>query len=56
MPAVTLDIDKLVALHSPIICVDTCTILDILRDPTRKTVRENEQRAAIDLLIAIRPV
>lgn len=32
------------------VCLDTCAILDILRDPTRKDVRVHEQRASLELL------
>ena len=35
---------------NPILCVDTCAILDILRDPRRDNVRVNEQSASISLL------
>lgn len=34
----------------PILCVDTCSLLDIMRDPTRDTARAHERRAAIDLV------
>lgn len=49
----TADIAGLVALGAPILCFDTCAVLDIMRDPTRETVRDHEQRAALDLLTAI---
>jgi len=35
---------------SPILCVDTCSLLDIMRDPTRDTARAHERQAAIDLV------
>ena len=34
----------------PILCLDTCAILDILRDPIRKDVRIHEQEASLSLL------
>lgn len=34
----------------PILCLDTCAILDILRDPTRRDVRIHEQEASLSLL------
>lgn len=42
----------LLALSSPnpILCVDTCAILDILRDPRRESVRTNDQSASLALL------
>jgi hypothetical protein len=36
----------------PVLCIDTCSILDIMRDPTRDTVRPHDRQAAIDLVIA----
>ena len=36
----------------PILCLDTCAILDILRDPTRRDVRIHEQEASLVLLRA----
>ena len=53
MAASTADVAGLVALGLPILCFDTCTILDIMRDPTRDTVRAHDQRAALDLLTAM---
>ena len=34
----------------PILCLDTCSVLDILRDPTRRDVRWHEQEASLELL------
>jgi len=53
MSTATTDIAGLTALGAPILCFDTCTVLDIMRDPTRETVRDHEQRAALDLLAAM---
>ena len=36
----------------PILCLDTCAILDILRDPTRRDVHIHEQEASLSLLQA----
>lgn len=36
----------------PVLCLDTCSVLDILRDPGAKNVRENHHQAAVDLLRA----
>jgi prepilin-type processing-associated H-X9-DG protein len=35
------------------LCVDTCTALDIMRDPTRKEIRPHERQSALDLLSLI---
>lgn len=49
-----LDIEGLVALGAPILCFDTCSVLDIMRDPTReKAARAHEQQAALDLVRAM---
>jgi hypothetical protein len=37
----------------PILCFDTCSILDIVRDPTRDTARDHEARAALQLVEAM---
>ena len=34
----------------PVLCLDTCSVLDILRDARATNVRENHHRAAVDLL------
>lgn len=38
----------------PVLCLDTCIVLDILRDPTRKDVRVHEHEASLALLSAAR--
>lgn len=48
----TLDIAAVVQANVPVLCVDTCSILDLMRDPTRDTVLVRDRRAAIDLLSA----
>jgi hypothetical protein len=44
------DIASLVALGSPVLCVDTCTVLDVIRDITRDTVTLSEVSAGLTLL------
>jgi hypothetical protein len=45
---------RIAALESPVLCLDTCTVLDLMRDPTRDTViRAHEAQAALDLLTAV---
>ena len=38
----------------PVLCIDTCSLLDIVRDPTRDEIRPHERQAAIDLLARIK--
>ena len=45
-------ISNLVALGAPILCLDTCTLLDVVRDITRETARPSDALAGLDLLHA----
>ena len=36
--------------ESPVLCLDTCSVLDILRDPGRRDVAVQEQAASLSLL------
>lgn len=47
------DITRLVRLGAPILCLDTCSILDVMRDPTRDSARAQDAQAALDLLGAL---
>jgi hypothetical protein len=47
------DIARVAALGAPVLCFDTCTVLDLMRDPTRESVRAHERQAALDLLEAM---
>ena len=49
MSAPVADVIRLIALGVPILCVDTCTVLDIMRDPTRKEIRPRERQSGLDL-------
>jgi hypothetical protein len=44
------EIGDLVALGAPILCVDTCTLLDVIRDITRETIRLTDTQAGFVLL------
>lgn len=44
------DVADFAASGIPVLCFDTCTALDLMRDPTRETVKVHERRAALDLL------
>ena len=46
-------IARVAALGAPVLCFDTCTVLDLMRDPTRDSVRTHERQAALDLLEAM---
>lgn len=37
----------------PVLCIDTCSILDVMRDPTRETAKPHDRQAAIDLVTAV---
>ena len=45
-----MDAKALALAGTPILLVDTCSILDIMRDPTRDTLKINERQAALDLV------
>ena len=48
-----LDIPVIAAKGVPIICIDTCSLLDIMRDPTRDDALPHERQAARDLVGAL---
>lgn len=39
-----------ISADSRVLCVDTCSILDILHEPMRNDVRENDRTAALELI------
>jgi hypothetical protein len=45
-----MDAEKIASAGLPVLCVDTCSILDILRDPTRESCKPHEMQAAVDLV------
>ncbi|TFI59749.1 hypothetical protein E2493_02610 [Sphingomonas parva] len=47
------DAAEIAARGVPVLCIDTCSLLDIMRDPTREDARPNERRASIDLVARI---
>ncbi len=47
-----MDTGAIVAAAVPVLLIDTCSIVDIMRDPTRDTHRPIDQQAAMDLLAA----
>lgn len=44
------EIARLVGLSAPILCLDTCSLLDVMRDPTRDNVYAHEAKLALRLL------
>ena len=46
------EIASLAALGAPVLCVDTCTVLDVIRDITRETVMPSDVAAGLALLAA----
>jgi len=48
----TSDLAKIVGLCAPVLMLDTCVVLDIVRDITRKTVHVHNIKAAIEILKA----
>jgi hypothetical protein len=46
------DAKAIAAAGRPVLLIDTCSILDIMRDPTRETLRPHERQAGLDLLVA----
>ena len=50
MAAPDYDVTWIAALGAPVLCLDTCTILDIMRNSLRETVRVHEREAALYLL------
>ncbi len=47
-----MDARAIASANVPVLCIDTCSILDIMRDPTRETVRPHEREAGIELVVA----
>ena len=44
------EVSRLVGLGLPVLCVDTCTVLDLVRDITRETVTTDDVNAGFALL------
>lgn len=45
-----MNVQALAAANLPILCFDTCSILDIMRDPIREDAQPHDRRAGLDLL------
>lgn len=38
--------------RAPVLCLDTCSLLDVMRDPTRESAHPHDRQAALDLVQA----
>lgn len=47
-----MDANVIASAGVPVLCIDTCSLLDIMRDPTRDTARVHDRQAAMDLVAA----
>ena len=47
------DVALIAASGIPVLCFDTCTALDLMRDPTRETVKAHERREAKEILRSV---
>jgi len=47
-----MDANAIASAGVPVLCIDTCSILDVMRDPTRESAKVHERQAAIDLVAA----
>lgn len=47
-----MDVDRISAANLPTLCIDTCSLLDVMRDPTRETARTGDRRAVLRLIEA----
>lgn len=45
-----MDVAVIAELGIPVLCIDTCAVLDLMRDPTCKTARPEVRQAGFDLI------
>jgi len=45
-----MDVAAIVARQAPVLCLDTCSLLDVMRDPTRETAQPHDRLAAFELV------
>ena len=53
-PSFPKPLGHLVFMDLPVLCLDTCILLDMLRDPTRNDIRVHEHNSSLVLLLAAR--
>lgn len=47
------EVVRIANLNVPILCFDTCSALDLMRDPTRETADASDRKTALNLLMSI---
>lgn len=47
------EVVRIANLNVPILCFDTCSALDLMRDPTRETANVSDRKTALNLLMSI---
>ncbi len=47
-----MDAAAIAAIGNPVLCIDTCSLLDLMRDPTRDTATPGDRQAGHDLVAA----
>ncbi|RDD92966.1 hypothetical protein DTW89_10790 [Acidovorax sp. BoFeN1] len=47
------ELARIVQANAPVLCLDTCSVLDVVRDPYRETSQPHDAVAAMDLLQAM---
>lgn len=47
------EVIRIAHLNVPILCFDTCSALDLMRDPTRETANASDRKTALNLLKSI---
>lgn len=45
-----MELAAIAASETPVLCLDTCSLLDVMRDPTRETAHPHDRQAAFDLV------
>jgi len=53
MALAALELGRIVQANQPVLCVDTCSVLDVLRDPSRETSLPHDAVAAMAMLRAM---
>lgn len=48
------EVIRIANLNVPILCFDTCSALDLMRDPTRETADASDRKTALNLLMLIK--
>jgi hypothetical protein len=54
MAPVLFELGRIVQANVPVLCLDTCSLLDVIRDPFRDASQPHDARAAVALLQALK--